>query len=185
MSLRCFIAIPIDKLIEKQISDLVFDLKKYDADIKWVKPGGIHVTLKFLGNTQESMIPKIKDTLVRAVSSFDPFSITICGIGAFPDDKRPRVFWVGIHKKDSLEKLHSEIEARMSQLGYTKEKRSFHPHITLGRVRSQKGVKTVTGKLDLSRDIKFGESYIDKLELMKSDLKPAGAEYTCLHAISL
>lgn len=185
MDIRCFIAIHIGERIEKQISDLILGLKKYDVDIKWVKPDGMHITLKFLGNTQDSMIPKIKDALVHAVSSFDPFFITISGIGAFPDVKRPRVFWVGVKNMDSLEKLHTEIEARMSQLGYIKEKRSFHPHITLGRVRTQRGVKTVTRKLDLSHDIEFGDSYVDKLELMKSDLKPAGAEYTCLHAISL
>lgn len=185
MNIRCFIAIHIGKPIKTQISDLIFDLKKHDADIKWVKPDGMHITLKFLGNTQDSKILKIKDALVHAVSSFDPFFITISGIGAFPDVKRPRVLWVGVKNMDSLEKLHTEIEARMSQLGYTKEKRSFHPHITLGRVRSQRGVKTVIRKLGLSRDIEFGDSYIDKLKLMKSVLKPAGAEYTCLHAISL
>ena len=185
MITRCFIAIHISEPIKKQIADLIVSLKKYDADIKWVKPDGMHITLKFLGNTQDSMIPKINDALVYAASSFDPFSITISGIGAFPDVKRPRVFWVGVHNMDSLEKLQTGIESRMSTLGYAKEKRSFHPHITLGRVRSQRGVKAVMRKLDLSHDTMFGNSYIDKLELMKSELKPSGAEYTCLYAISL
>jgi len=185
MNIRCFIAIPIGETIEKQISDLIFSLKKHDADIKWIKPDGMHITIKFLGKTQDRMIPKIKDALVHAASLFDPFFITIQGIGAFPHVNRPRIFWVGIKNMDSLEKLHTEIEDRMSRIGYVTEERSFHPHITLGRVRSQRGVRTITRMLDLARDTEFGDAYIDKLELMKSDLKPAGAVYTCLHAISL
>jgi len=185
MNIRCFIAIRIGEPIEKQISDLISSLKKYDADVKWARPNGMHITLKFLGDTPESMIQKIKDTLVHAVSSFDPFFITISGIGAFPDLKRPRVFWVGIQNTDSLERLHREIEIRMSQLGFAEEKRSFHPHVTLGRVRSQRGIKAVSRKLDLLYNTEFGKSHVGKLELMKSELKPAGAEYTCLHAISL
>ena len=77
MITRCFIAIHISEPIKKQIADLIVSLKKYDADIKWVKPDGMHITLKFLGNTQDSMIPKINDALVYAALSFDPFSIIL------------------------------------------------------------------------------------------------------------
>jgi 2'-5' RNA ligase len=109
MELRCFIAIGIPEPIRKEILDLLNILKKYDADIKWVVPENIHVTLKFLGDTAEGRLPGIAESLRTVASSFEPFYIKIYGTGLFPDKKFPRVIWIGIEHSEMLMKLHADV----------------------------------------------------------------------------
>lgn len=185
MNLRCFIAIVIPDSLKKQMIELTDLLKKYDADIKWVNPENIHLTLKFLGNTPQSLLTKINDTLNEAVLPYSPFYIRIYGTGVFPNKKHPRVIWIGIKDSEILINLRNAIEQSISSLGYQKDEKEFKPHLTLGRMRSQKGIMHIINNLEDFKDKDFGSIYVDNIKLMKSDLKPKGAEYSCLYDIPI
>jgi RNA 2',3'-cyclic 3'-phosphodiesterase len=181
MNLRCFIAIEIPELIRKEISGLIDNLKKYDADVKWIHAENIHLTLKFLGNTPEILLPKINDSLSAVVASYKPFYITIGDTGVFPNRKFPKVCWIGIEDTGMLKTLRGDIETSMKRLGFKSEEREFNPHLTIGRVRSRQGMISILNELDQYKGRTFGGITVDRISIMKSELKPEGAEYTCLY----
>jgi 2'-5' RNA ligase len=185
MSPRCFIAIGIPEPIKKDIGEIINFLAKYDVDIKWVVPKNLHITLKFLGNTPDVLLPKIKNSLSDIMSFYKPFYIRIYGTGVFPNRKHPRVIWVGVKNTDILAKIKKDIEESMESLSYQKEDKEFNPHLTLGRIRSQKGIQNVITELDNFKEKDFGSIQVEGIKLMKSDLKPGGAEYTCLYNIAI
>jgi 2'-5' RNA ligase len=181
MNLRSFIAVEIPDPVKMEIGEVTGLLKKYDADVKWVTVGNLHITLKFLGSTPEEAVPEIRKSLVKTVSSFQPFYIKIQGTGIFPNRKYPRVVWVGVEGGDTLVKLAGDIDNAMSFFGYRKEEREFKPHLTLGRVRSREGISSVVNELDNFREKEFGTFAADRIRLMRSELKPKGPEYSCLY----
>ena len=185
MDLRCFIAIDISEPIKKEIGGLIDVLKKYDADVKWVSAANLHLTLKFLGNTPESLIPGIKTALSSIVSSYQPFYIKIGGTGVFPNRKHPRVCWVGIEGSDILRRLKEDIEISMQKFRFQKEDKDFSPHMTIGRVRSLKGIISIVNELGFFQEKEFGTINVENIKIMKSDLQPKGPEYTCLYDIAL
>jgi 2'-5' RNA ligase len=185
MYLRCFIAIEIPEQIRRAIGEVIEILKKYDPDVKWVNHENLHLTLKFLGNTPEDLLPRIRASLLNIVLSYEPFYIKIYGTGVFPNRRHPRVVWVGAVDSEILGKLKVDIEESMELLGYQIEDKEFRSHLTLGRVRSQKGIVNLVSELDNFQAKEFGSISVNSLRLMKSVLKPGGAEYSCLHDIPL
>lgn len=183
MYLRCFIAIEIPEPVKKKISEFIDILKKYNVDIRWITPENLHLTLKFLGSTPEVLLPKIRESLINIVLSHEPFYIKIYTTGVFPNRRHPRVIWIGVEDSGVLNKLKRHIEDSMALLGYQKEDREFNPHLTLGRVRSQKGIANLVKELDNFREKDFGSVNVESIKLMKSELKPKGAEHSCLHEI--
>jgi len=183
MDFRCFIAIEIPDAVKEEIADVADVLKKYDADIKWVTVENLHVTLKFLGSIPDKSVPEIRESLSKAVSSFQPFYIKISGTGVFPNRKFPRVIWAGVENGETLPKLAADIDLSMSVLGYKKEEREFKPHLTLGRVRSKEGTTNVMNELDNFKEKEFGLFTVDRVRLMRSELKPKGPEYNCLYEV--
>ncbi|OIP61120.1 MAG: 2'-5' RNA ligase [Nitrospirae bacterium CG2_30_41_42] len=181
--MRCFIAIGIPEPIKRDIGELIEIFKKYNVDVKWVIYENLHITFKFLGNTSEGLLPELRESLINIVLSYKPFYIKICNIGVFPNRRYPRVIWVGVEDSEILKKLKKDIEDSMVLLGYQKEDRGFNPHLTLGRVRSQKGVTNLINELDNFKDRDFGSINVESIKLMKSELKPKGAEYSCLYEI--
>lgn len=180
MNLRCFIAVGLPDPVKRGIGGLIDILKKHDVEVKWIIPGNLHLTLKFLGSTPEDFISNIKESLLAVVSSHVPFYIKIHTTGVFPNKKYPRVIWVGMEDSEILPKLRADVEDAMSQLGYKKEDKEFRPHLTIGRVRSQKGMINIINELENFKDKDFGTISVDNIKLMRSELKPKGAEYTCL-----
>lgn len=183
MDLRCFIAVEIPDTIRDEIGEVIDILKKYDADVKWVTIDNFHLTLKFLGKTPEESLPEIRESLSNIVSSYEPFCIRIRGTGVFPNKKFPRVIWVGVEDEGTLLKLAGDIDHSMSVVGYKLEDKEFRPHLTLGRVRSRKGIISIVNELDNFEERNFGLFTVDHIKLMKSELKPKGPEYSCLHEI--
>jgi len=178
--MRIFIAIELDEPIIKSISALVDKLSKKnrEAGIKWVRQEGIHLTLKFLGEIQEERLAAVKSVLEETSKSFDSFRLEVTGTGYFPTDKRnPRVLWVGVKAEETLIKLQDSLETRLEKIGFPREKRKFHPHLTLGRVKSVQFVQDVVRDLDMYREDAFGEMAVRKTTLFQSILKPSGAEY--------
>jgi RNA 2',3'-cyclic 3'-phosphodiesterase len=183
MDLRCFIAIGIPAQLQRNIGECIAILKKHDADIKWVAPENLHFTLKFLGSTPGVLLPKIRESLAAVVTTYDPFYIKIYGTGAFPNKKYPRVIWAGVHDADGMKSLQDGIERSMAFLGFKREDREFNPHLTLGRVRSRRGMIMLIKELETFEEKEFGIVPVDRILLMKSELTPKGPEYACLYDI--
>ena len=181
--IRTFIAIEVPRAIQDKISSLQDALKKEGGKISWVKPENIHLTLKFLGNVEESKIDQIGEALTKAAERITPFNMIVKGTGAFPDMRRPRVIWVGVEEASGqLLNIFNEIEKELSKIGFQKEERRFSPHLTIGRVKTPSGISRLVDKLKTT-DFLGGEFTAGEVVLMKSDLKPTGAVYTPLRKV--
>jgi 2'-5' RNA ligase len=185
MYLRCFIAVEIPGKIKGDIGKLIEILRKHNADVKWVAHENLHLTLKFLGKTHEDLLPKIVESLSEIVLPYKPFCIKIYSMGVFPNRKYPRVIWIGMEDSEVLKRLQRDIDDSMASLGYQKEERIFHPHLTIGRVRSQRGMMALIHEFDNFKGMDFGNIEVCNIKLMKSELRPMGAQYFCLQEIPL
>jgi len=185
MSIRCFIAINLPDRVTRSIADMIAELRKSAADVAWVQIEKIHLTLKFLGSTEDSLIPKMAERISKKLSHYDAFCIKIVGLGCFPSEKRPRVFWVGMESSDLLTGIQKDMDAQAAEFGFALEDRPFSPHLTIGRVRSQKGIAEMLRRFAEFRRADFGAVEVKCIHIIKSELKPAGAEYTCLAEIPI
>ena len=184
-SIRTFIAVDIPDEIRERIAAFQDGLKQYRADVKWVRPASIHLTLKFLGDVEEKWIEEVANAVQKATRGTEPFSVSVCGTGTFPNDRRPRVLWIGVEQGvEKLKTLALKIDETLSELGFEKEKRAYSAHLTLGRVRSPNRIaSTVESMHTLGFD--GGTFDVGEIFVMKSDLKPTGAVYTALKRIKL
>ncbi len=179
--IRTFIAIKLTPEISSNISKLQEELKKTSAQVKWVKPENIHLTLKFLGHVTPEELEKVKLITKETLEPFAPFEVSISGLGAFPKIKYPRVIWVGVDQgKEELKRMVSNLEERLARIGFAKEKRPFSPHLTLGRVKSSKGRERLIEALSLVKASNLGNMRVTKISIMKSELRPEGPIYTIL-----
>ncbi len=183
MDLRCFIAIELSEEVKKNIDIAVSILRAKNADVKWIPSENMHLTLKFLGKTPEELLPEIKENLSGVAASHRPFYIRIYGAGAFPNTRYPRVIWIGIIDSDELKALQEEIEESMEALGFKKEDRPFSPHLTVGRVRSPKGKEMLMEELATFKKMDFGNIEVKNISIIKSELKPTGAQYTIISEV--
>jgi 2'-5' RNA ligase len=134
---RAFIAVELSPRVITRASKLIDALRITDAEINWVRPEQMHLTLKFLGDVPDTETPDICRVVDQVAADFEPFEIICRGAGAFPNAADPRTLWIGIQDgADELKKLQAAIDdAFKTKLGYGKEQRAFHPHLTLGRVK--------------------------------------------------
>ncbi|MBF0456715.1 MAG: RNA 2',3'-cyclic phosphodiesterase [Nitrospirae bacterium] len=180
MMLRSFIAIDISETQRAAIGQMVDTLRPLRADVKWVRPENLHLTIKFLGDVDEGLIEKIELTLKDLTTGYAPFQIELRTVGAFSSLKRPDILWIGVTKSPGLETIAADIEEKLSLVGIKKEGRPFSPHLTIARVKSLKGYEHLHEKLTSLTAKDFGECGVADLLLMKSDLTPGGARYTRL-----
>lgn len=183
MALRCFIAVEIPDAMKEAVHEIIAELKKTGADVKWVPAENIHITLKFLGNTEEGLVEAIKEGLSKKLTAYHPFYIKISGIGYFPAKRPPRVIWVGIEESGDLLSLYEAVESEVVRLGFIPEERPFSPHLTIGRVKSARRTPQLLEKIEKIRQLDFGSLEVKEASLMKSELRPKGAEYHCLAKI--
>ncbi len=176
--MRCFIAIELPEAVKSALSGIEEELKKTKADVRWVKPDNIHLTLKFLGSIEDEKTERIIKTMETICSSHNLFTLEIKGMGAFPSLKSPRVVWVGIEGNDTLRSLQEEIDKGMESIGFERENRAFTAHLTLGRFRSSSGKEELLKMTKLHEKDAFGLINVHSLSLMRSDLHPEGARYS-------
>lgn len=183
--IRTFICIEVPETIKQRIAILQQDLRRSDAQISWVKPSNIHLTLKFLGDVPASKVEGIQLAVERAASSLEEFEIEVGSAGCFPTPRNPRVLWVGLTDlPDSLKQLHASIEAELAREGFPRESKRFSPHLTIGRVRAPKGAARVAEDL-IARGFEPEQFRAREVIVMRSDLNSKGSIYTPLATIHL
>jgi 2'-5' RNA ligase len=189
--IRAFVAIELSENVRRELGRIQDSLRGKGAAerVRWVKPEGIHLTLKFLGNVPSSTITEIVHAVTEASKGTKPFTIDFSGLGCFPSNSRPNVIWVGVEGDTApLKRLQSAVEGRLSVLGYPEEKRGYTPHLTLGRVARDVGAseRRRLGDTIAEQTVgSLGEIHVRDVCLMKSDLLPSGARYTRLAAVTL
>jgi 2'-5' RNA ligase len=184
--IRLFIAIPIDTSLKKKFNNLTSELKTFSADIKWVEEENFHITLKFLGETPGDKLQQIIAQCEKPISKIETFNMNFKGIGAFPNLRYPKVIWIGIsegHKQ--LIELANSIEEPLQILNFPKEKRPCSPHLTLGRVRSPKGLINLTNELKKLSVFEGGSMKVSEVHLMKSVLTKKGPIYSIMNQFKL
>lgn len=179
-TMRSFIAFDMDDdLVLKRIVDVQNLLVKTGADLKLVEPENIHVTVRFLGNITSSMVEKVFEEMKKV--RFVPFNIKVCGVGAFPDLRYPRVVWAGITEgADQLRSIFNQLEPRLRSLGFTPDPKGFSPHLTIARVKSGRNKAELCSFISENVDYEFGTVQAACLRLKKSDLTPKGPIYSTL-----
>jgi 2'-5' RNA ligase len=189
--IRTFIAIELDESIKDGLTQLQERLQGQASrdSVRWVRPEGIHLTLKFLGDVPADQIGEISRALQKSCQGFAPFSLSCGGLGCFPNLKHPNVVWVGIHEETgTLAQLQQAIEENVAPLGYPTEKRKFSPHLTLGRVQKRVGsgdLRRLGELVGASETGTWGQMEVRSVNLMRSDLRPSGAVYTRLAEVEL
>ncbi len=179
--MRTFIAIDLDKEIKEALSALIDKLKKRSQNIRWVRREAMHLTLKFLGEISKERVPEIENILGKVVKNYQPFFLKIKGTGYFPPKKKnPRVLWTGVEADEVLTSLQKDLEKELQEIGFPEEKREFHPHLTLGRVKVPSSIQEVMRELEKHQESAFGEMTVHKITFFQSILKPSGAEYNPL-----
>jgi len=184
-SIRTFICIEIPVSIKERMEDVEGELRHVDAQVSWVKPANVHLTLKFLGAVARERIDSVSAAAGRAASVTGQFEIEIGGTGCFPSAQNPRVLWIGITRvADGLARLHSALEQELAREGFEREAKRFSPHLTVGRLRSPRNGAELVQKFS---DIGFEpEPFIaSEIIVMRSEPKPTGSIYTPLSIIPL
>lgn len=190
-TIRAFIAIPLPQPLLSKLAALQQQLEQQipPRSVRWVRGEGIHLTLKFLGDTSTEKVPDIKQALAAVARHAPVCSFSVEGLGCFPNSRRPRVVWVGVKEPTGwLEVLQDAIEEAMTHFGYSRERRAFKPHLTLGRVHrraSRSDAAQVGGVVAGTTVGLLAEVPVDQFALIRSVLKPTGAEYTTLEEFPL
>jgi len=181
---RTFIAVEMSPRVIARAGDLIDKLRVAPAEINWVRPQQMHLTLKFLGDVPDTETPDICRVVADAAAGFEPFEIICRGAGAFPNVRQPRTLWIGIEDgADELKRLQAEIdEALKTKLGYAKEQRGFHPHLTIGRVKRElPGDRGQLGEL-VEKNVHFDAdlAIIDEVVTFASFLGRGGPNHEAL-----
>ena len=179
---RSFIAIPVPsegiEVLEQVVKNLDQEIGRH---VRWVRPEGIHVTLKFMGDIPAATVEQLLEALPPVAAGFSPFKLAISGLGVFPNIQRPRVLWAGLDGGlKILSKLQLAVNEAVGILGLPKEQRPFSPHLTLGRVRRDvsEGQLRRIGEVMSSTEIPSVPAWpADTVNLMRTELDPAGSRH--------
>jgi 2'-5' RNA ligase len=184
--LRLFIAIELSPEVKQGISRLQGNLKQRlpPRVVRWTNPEGIHLTLKFLGDTSPDKVQAVTQGILAAAAGFEPFELRVAGFGCFPNPRRARVLWVGVPDvPKALAGVQRAIDLQMARLDYARETRPFSPHLTLGRVNDRASPDERRALADLLERTEvggLGVVPVQEIVLFQSELRPEGAVYTAL-----
>jgi len=182
---RIFTAINIfpDENFLKLYYCLKFGLKH--EKIKWVEPENIHITLKFFGETEETKINSIKNTLNKATEDFKRFNLELENVGIFGSSYKPKVIWFGIKNNEQLIKLSNSVNENLIPIGYISDRQNFVPHLTVARIKFLNDKRLFQQIIDKNKTIKIQNIKVDKIYLFESILKREGPIYKVIKEFSL
>lgn len=187
--LRLFVAIDLPEGVREALARLQSDLRRHDLlGLRWVRPEGIHLTLKFLGETPAERVPEIEEAVADAVRGAAPFRLVLGSPGSFGGRRGPRVLWLDLSGDvERLKELQSDVERELTEAGFRPEEREFSPHLTLARVRQPPApglgerVSTALAAVPPPQ----AEFEVNEVALIRSTLQPGGAVYERLSTFPL
>lgn len=182
--MRLFVALDLDDVVRERIAKLLVELRQGRSDIKWVRPESLHLTLKFIGEQPENKLETIAEALEH-VPRPGPLDVGFRTLGCFPNERRPRVFWVGVQASPALAELAAAVDSALEPLGMEREKRPFAPHLTLGRAREGGPPPQPPAAWNTCRQEDFGTTAAAHFYLYLSRLSPGGAQYARLRQFPL
>ena len=186
-SVRAFAAVELSEPTRATLGDEIMRFSRLDADVKWVRPENIHLTLKFLGDIERKAVADALTALAAAADGFAPVRAEVSGLFLFPSAARPRVVSTGVDAAaaSSLERLARRVDEETLARGFCRADKPFKAHITLGRVKSPRGMRALADALLTSDGAAFGEDDIRELTLFMSELSREGPTYTVLGRVPL
>jgi len=195
--MRLFLALELEPATADDIHAAVEPLRPLGADrvteaaaparaLDWVPANKLHLTLKFLGGAEGGQVEQLVRAADHVAARHRPFELTLGGVGAFPNFRRPRVVWLGVESEPRLELLHHDVEVAAADAGYELDGRPFRPHITLARVREHLPVERARTLARTARAISYSAVvFVDRLTLFDSATGESGAHYRQLHVATL
>ncbi len=179
--MRLFIALNLPKKEKKRIHQAVAPLRDANLPVRWVEPEHYHVTLKFLGEVRPKTSDQVTAAIEEIAAKTEPFSVDVGGFGAFPTIRKPQVIWMGIDATPALRCLKQDVEWALTDLGFERETRAFHPHLTLGRA-DEDGAGVFRGLDEMAASLAYEGSFdVATVDLMRSHLSKSGARYSVLN----
>ncbi len=184
--MRLFLAINLAPAVRRALIEATGSLRAAAPSLGWVDESRMHLTLKFLGEQSEDRVPALSASLEQVAAGHRSFSMRIGDAGAFPNFRRARVVWIGVHRDPRLELLHHDVEVACEALGYELDGRAFRPHLTLARVKESAGEDEMRALARAVKRLDFqAESAVEAIALMRSNVDRAGARYSCLATAAL
>jgi 2'-5' RNA ligase len=177
---RLFFALDTPQDLRHRIAELSLKLQESRADVRWESSDKLHCTLKFLGNTEERLLPEVNAAAGKAAGAIAPPLVRYGTLGCFPSRSAPRVVWVGIEDlSGALARLHEDLDRALEGVGFEREERLFRPHVTLGRVKGMRNLHNLIRSLE-SLTFDSEPTTLSALRLVKSNLQPSGSVYTTM-----
>jgi 2'-5' RNA ligase len=182
-SMRTFIALELSDPVRQALAEIQQKLRGPIRGARWTRPEGTHLTLKFLGESDPTQVKAISAALDEIGSGFNPFTLILSGVGAFPRMSNPNVIWVGMEENAELSALQKAVEDFIAPLGFPTEKRPFRSHLTLARLSGEYWPQDLRDRFQKMASVCAGITWaIDRVVLFRSELKPSGAIYTQIHS---
>ena len=157
--------------------------------LRWVRPEALHLTLRFLGETTTARLDSIRQGAEASARTWASFDLRLACLGCFPDVRLPRIVWVNaFDERGSLPMIVRDLEQLARQSGFSPEERPFSPHLTIARVKgrlSPDGARRFASFIEDSSVLGFGSVSVESVDLMRSELKPAGPVYSLIAALAL
>ncbi|MFZ3215534.1 MAG: RNA 2',3'-cyclic phosphodiesterase [Candidatus Acidiferrales bacterium] len=177
--MRLFVAFDLPGAVRGALADLIQRLKPECRAARWVRPESMHVTLKFLGETEPQKVADVRVALAP-LRSAQPVDMEFRVLGFFPNEFKPRVLWCGVQATPNLAELAAAVEVSLEPLGFPREARGFSPHLTLARLEPGDALENLVRAADSLHSYEFGSARESEFHLFESVLKPSGAQYTKL-----
>ncbi|MFH0844292.1 MAG: RNA 2',3'-cyclic phosphodiesterase [Pseudomonadota bacterium] len=187
MEIRSFLAFELPPEIKRIVAEVSVGFKRSNLDVRWVKTENIHLTVVFLGQIEQDHLEAMEMEIQKACIKYGHFEMSLKGTGCFPNKRNPRVLWIGLHGDlVRMGYFRDALQDALSPFGVKGEKRSFRPHLTLGRFRTpDKRYSILDDLLSRHEDLSSPVFQLNELILFRSDLKPGGAEYSKLKSWTL
>jgi 2'-5' RNA ligase len=179
--IRTFLAVDVGTEVRKRAAALQQQLARTGVEVKWVAPDQMHLTLLFLGDVNELDLVKVCRAVKEVAATEPPFPLRVAGVGAFPNNRRPKILWGGVTDgADALRRIYGALEARLIDLGvYRKEDRDYTPHLTLGRLKADGG-EDLAKELPKLMAWDGGRAVVDEVLVYSSELRRDGPEYAVI-----